>query len=258
MSCDKVKAPYKQEVVKPETTKKVLLEDYTGHLCPNCPVAHDIARDLHDIYEENLIIVVVHAGDFFARTAPPEYPYDFRTPAGEEYLSRFVGSAGFPIGMVNRINEEGDYLVDKDDWGTKIDQLLKEEPEISIEIDAEIETEKLSGEISIEFLTNITDQAFVQIWITEDKMIKPQKVPELQGGIIEDYEHNHVLRGAVNGTWGESLPQATYSKGDTETIRFSNFQLGDDWAAKNLSIIAFVYDSESKKVIQVEKKKLIE
>jgi len=258
LACDKIDGPYKEEVVKPETNKKVMLEDYTGHLCPNCPAAHEIAHDLKDIYEDNLIIVVVHAGNYFARPEPPEYPYDFRTPAGEEYLSTFVGLAGFPIGMINRTNEEGNYLVDKDAWGTKISQLLEEDPEISVEINSTLESGKISGEINIEFLSSISQQASLQIWITEDSIIKPQKVPSSEGDIIEEYQHDHVLRGAVNGTWGEALSQATYETGNTETIKFSNFQLGDDWVAEKLSIVAFVYDNDSKKVIQVEKKKLIE
>jgi thiol-disulfide isomerase/thioredoxin len=258
IACDKVDEPYKEDVVKPETNKKVLLEDYTGHYCPNCPAAHDISNELLDIYEENLIVVVIHAGEFFAGPKPPDYSYDFRTPAGEEYLTNFIGTAGFPIGMTDRINEGGNYLVDKDDWGTKVNQLLKEEAQISIGITTDLQSTKVSGEISIEFLSNITKQTSVQIWITEDTIIKPQKVPASQGGIIEDYVHNHVLRGAINGTWGEELPSATYSEGDKETISFTNYQLGDDWVAKQLAVIAFVYDNESKKVIQVEKKKIIE
>ena len=40
----------------------VLLEDYTGQACVNCPNAHDVATELHEEYPENLIVVAMHAG----------------------------------------------------------------------------------------------------------------------------------------------------------------------------------------------------
>ena len=62
-SCDIVEGPYlTDEAITPiDTTtnsyvKKVLVEDFTGHLCPNCP---DAARELdaiHGIYGDQLMM----------------------------------------------------------------------------------------------------------------------------------------------------------------------------------------------------------
>ena len=72
--------------VNPE--KKVLIEDFTGHLCPNCP---DAARELdaiHDIYGDQIIGMAIHVSKSFARPYPasqaPSFQYDFRTNGGDE------------------------------------------------------------------------------------------------------------------------------------------------------------------------------
>lgn len=253
-SCDKIDAPFTEEVVKPTTNKKVLLEDYTGQRCVNCPAAHEIAHQLQDAFgEENLIVVAVHAG-FFADPVSAPFDYDFRTTAGTEYESYFSVQT-YPTGMVDRVNTGGNYLIDKDGWSTQIAQQFEESALINIEIDNSLSGNSLSGEINLEFIDELSTQAQLQIWIIEDNIVKPQVIP---GGLDEEYVQMHVLRGAINGSWGQALPATTYSAESTESISFSNFQLGDDWVPENLSLVAFVYDQESKKVIQVEKKKILE
>src|SRR4051812_5513690 len=79
-SCDKIEAPYREPVPVNDfcTTgiedsiphKKVLVEDYTGHLCGNCPAAGIYLNDtLKSVYNHCLVIISVHAG-FFAGTCP--------------------------------------------------------------------------------------------------------------------------------------------------------------------------------------------
>lgn len=254
ISCDKVDAPYKEEIEKPDTEKKVLLEDYTGQKCVNCPAAHEIAHELQDAYgEENLIIVAVHAG-FFATPSGPPFEYDFRTEAGTAYETYFSVQT-YPTGMVDRTNTGGNYLVDKDAWGTEVAKQFEEENLVNIEIIPSLNGNQLSGEVNIDFINAFSTQANLQIWITEDSIIKPQVVP---GGYEEDYVQMNVLRGAINGTWGEAFPSSNYPADGTESFSFSNFQFGEDWVAEELSLVVFVYEQESKKVIQVEKIKITE
>ncbi len=49
VSCDKVEPPYIENPVIIDTnnnegTKRVLIEEFTGHLCPNCPEAAHITK----------------------------------------------------------------------------------------------------------------------------------------------------------------------------------------------------------------------
>src|SRR4051812_25265537 len=72
--------PPRKATCKPETVfKKILVEDYTGHKCGNCPAAaRELAR-LDSIYPGKVIPMAVHAG-YYAGVTPgsnPPYPTDF-------------------------------------------------------------------------------------------------------------------------------------------------------------------------------------
>ena len=47
-----------------ETKRNVLLEDFTGQNCPNCPQAHRVVNALKEQYGESVVAVSIHAGHF--------------------------------------------------------------------------------------------------------------------------------------------------------------------------------------------------
>lgn len=95
-SCNKVNPPYTTSgngSGQNDTVRKVLLEEFTGHQCPNCPNAHTTAKNLKDFYDKQLIIVVVHATSFTDNDNPP-FVYNFKTPAGNELFTFFPSGQG--------------------------------------------------------------------------------------------------------------------------------------------------------------------
>ncbi|MDP4282340.1 MAG: hypothetical protein Q8867_09360, partial [Bacteroidota bacterium] len=112
-SCDKVKEPYfTQKGTGTDTStvnRTVLLEDYTGHKCVNCPTAAVTAHTLEEMYNGNLIILAVHAG-YFAIPGSGNYALDLRSATGEDWYSTF-GVTSNPIGMINRIETGGSRML---------------------------------------------------------------------------------------------------------------------------------------------------
>ena len=254
ISCDKIDAPYTEggggvEPPNPEeVVKKVLLEDFTGARCPNCTEAHDIATGLTDFYgEDKLIVVAMHAGFFSVPLG--EFEYDFRTEAATAYNS-FFGAISYPIGTVDRLNTGGNYLLDKDAWGSIVSEQFNEEPILGIEINPSIDNGVISGDIKLNFVENYSGDLSLLIWVTEDGIVQKQQTTD---GVIQEYVHNHVFRGAINGVWGEALSSDEFANGSTESITIADYQIGDDWVASELSIVAFVCETDSKRVLQVEK-----
>ena len=94
VACNKIDSPYliqsEQEdvdVVFPELDpstvyRKILIDEYTGHLCPNCPSGHQVLEQLLDTYGDTLVAVCIHAGEL--AEPEPSMPYDFRTPTGNQ------------------------------------------------------------------------------------------------------------------------------------------------------------------------------
>jgi hypothetical protein len=109
ISCDVEEGPFITDYnsyINPD--KKVLIEDFTGHLCPNCPNAARELDAIHDIYGDQIIGMAVHVSTTFARpyssNQAPNFQYDFRTQWGDNWDAFYeTSSIGLPAGMINRI-----------------------------------------------------------------------------------------------------------------------------------------------------------
>src|ERR1035437_3018648 len=82
-SCDFVTVPEQGSVGTTGSTgatvqKKELLEDYTGHKCPNCPSAGVIANSILAANPDKVVAIAVHAGWY----ATP-------TTTGTQHLANF-------------------------------------------------------------------------------------------------------------------------------------------------------------------------
>jgi hypothetical protein len=68
--CDEITGLKRQPVVTSpppgdSVVKKVLVEDYTGHTCGNCPAAARMLNDtIKPLYGDRLIVLGIHAGYF--------------------------------------------------------------------------------------------------------------------------------------------------------------------------------------------------
>ena len=111
-SCDVV--PYKDahDQIAPIDTgsqdtlvgQNILIEDFTGHYCGNCPLAAIEAKRLEEKYGSRIVVMGIHC-TYFAKPKDPNgiFGNDYRTPAGDALESKFnVGSAGLPKGLINR------------------------------------------------------------------------------------------------------------------------------------------------------------
>lgn len=258
-ACEKISPPFKEtgndggDTTHPALVKNVLLEDYTGHTCVNCPTAAEIAHQLKELYGDRLVIMAVHAG-YFAEPHAGLFENDYRTEAGNEW-NTFFGLQNYPSGVINRVpNSPGDYIVPKDKWGTKISEEMQKNPEASINLETSLNGNLVTIDITTKFLTTFDSECSLFVGITEDSIISPQKNENPDVGetpIINDYVFMHMFRGSVNGTWGENIfgdvieANKDYSKSYQYTIT------GDP---NNSHVVAFVYENDTKTVIQVVEK----
>jgi len=264
-ACDKVDEPYINENVPwVPTGKKVLLEDFTGHKCVNCPGAAILAHELQDQYKDHLVVIAIHAGYFAQPSASGDYAYDFRTPTGDELDNFFgVSALGNPKGMVNRIGEGTAKVLNPDDWSGAIGESISQFPSIEINISNSYDTaqNKLESTIETEFLLDMEGTYNICAFIIEDSIVRAQKNNDPNIGPTldwPDYVHMHVLRGSMNGTWGEKIGSGNIA---ANTIFENNYSIETgttDWKAGHCSVVVFIYNEATKEVIQAEEKAFIE
>lgn len=86
-------------------------------------------------------------------------------------------------------------------------------------------------------------QVNVLFWVTESKVMG------VQAGEGPNYLHNHILRGHLNGIWGENYPLGT----QLETTKdFPKKVL----IPQNCELIAIVLDAQTKEFLNAAKVKL--
>lgn len=258
-SCDKIEPPYKQsgntQIETP--TRKVLLEDYTGHTCVNCPAAAKKALEIQQLYGDKMIIMTVHAGFFALPTASP-FNNDYRTPAGEEWDQFFgLSAAGNPIGMINRQNTGGVYGLGNGNWGTGVAAIIEDASIIKLEIETSFNetNRKLDVELKSTFLEAASGNYKIVACIVEDSLVSAQRNNDQTIGpaTILDYVHRHVLRENINGSWGEDLIAVGQLPSSTSNKQYS-VTLNAIYKANHTSVVAFVYDALTFEILQVEEK----
>jgi hypothetical protein len=262
LSCDKIEAPYKTTgniITEPEvTTRKVLLEDYTGHTCVNCPAAAKLASDLKALYGDRLIILGVHAGHFAAPSSPP-FDLDMRSEVGNAWNNHF-NIQGYPSGLINRMSPGGQYIQSVGNWSTRVSAIIDDPSVADLRISTTYDesTRRLQLSIQSTFKADVGGSPKLQVVLTESNIVAAQLNNNPNMGdtpVIHDFVHKHVLRTAVNGIWGENLMPAggVLAIGNTYEHNYS-ITLNPSWVDENMSVVAFIYNESNYEIYQVEEK----
>lgn len=222
--------------------RTIIIEDFTGQNCTNCPEAHEVLEKISEQYPDNVIPVSIHAGEFALAVEDGEYPdYIYlKQPEGDVYNAMWSINA-WPKGVVNRRGG----AVDSDKWAALARQELVRLAPATISVSAtyDADTENISINTAVEASSDV--KAKLQLWILESGIVAEQIGKD---GAIDGYVHNNVFRAAVNGTWGEDVSIAadsealyTHSIARRHVIVEDKY-LVEDWNVGNLTVVAFLYD----------------
>lgn len=231
--------------VKPSEVKKhVLIEDFTGQRCVNCPNAATTIEKLQEQYgEENIIAVGIYGGDFgYTPVSQGHTPLSLTTEDGNSYYATW-GVKAQPSGMVDRY---GGVLTNLTYWTAYVNGMINMEPTVMIvpttQYDAS--TRELKVNVDVAGLKTLQG-AKLQVWLIEDGIVDMQYMPN--GSVNNEYVHNHVFRATVNDKNGEAInvvDQGNVSKS-------YSIKLSEAWKAENMSVVAFVFTGDG--VQQTEK-----
>lgn len=228
--------------------QRVLLEDFTGWRCTNCPAAAEKATELIAKYGDKLVVMGVHATSF-AKPSADNNNVDFRTEFGDQWATYF-GCTSLPAGMINRTKVGSAYKVDAPNWDINIQNSLSTKEHImNINLGAvhRVADNMILVSCENEFLKDYTSPTLISILVLESGIIGVQKSNETP--LIEDYVFNHVLR--KNGLVDFSLSVKPVSKNE---IIYKNYLVkvdSDIQDITNCSVVVFVTNAETKEVIQV-------
>jgi len=239
------------------TTRNVLIEEFTGVRCVNCPAGTAEILRLQEQYQGQVIAVALHAGSF--ALPYPDSQVDFRIPETASLLNYLKSPLGYPSAVINRrlFTGEQDLQLPRSLWPVFIEEEARQPAQVSLKLFVQYDenTRQVRVEASMTALEEIDRTPLkISIMLVEDPVPDVQLTPN---GKQADYPHRHNLRDMLTAFNGNEINGGLPS-GITVNRNYF-YTLPTNWKAESCAIIAFVHlDDEAKDVLQVEKRKLIE
>jgi hypothetical protein len=241
-----------QQIPAPQAST-VLIEDFTGVRCPNCPKAQTEATNLMNNNPGRVHVVTIHPLNLLnPLTTPFSIPirgdkvsnkYDFRTQAGKEIFSLIGITDALPRGAVNRklFSGETERAIDYPKWAAYVNaELLKSTP-VNIDVNAYYTPkDSIAIDLTLTYTEAVADTNYFTVAIIENKL-KDIQERNTGTGVIYDstYIHEHVLRAVVTDFYGDLL-KAQLVKGRVFK-KLLLYKIDPAWNKNNLKIIAFVH-----------------
>lgn len=223
----------------PSGNRVVLLEEFTGKGCTQCPKGSREIENLLKIFPDNLVAVSIHAGPF---ANPASYPLlgpnDLRAPQSQDLFNLLSPVLFYPTGSVNRTPVSGDMQLTLNQWASAISSHLEVEPAIDLSIERNYNPDTRELEVTVSGIGKqpLSGDIRLSIMLTESNIIDAQD--DLEVGIIQNYVHRHVLRDMLTPTTGVTLFNSV-TTGQSFSQTFTT-TIPTGWNADNMEIIAFV------------------
>ncbi len=234
------------------THKVVLIEEFTGMKCVNCPNGHLVTKALHELHDDSVIVMAIHSYPI----APPASWNNLQINEGVA-LDNYLGPApAWPAASVDRVAVSGTIINNAASWGSTVISQLSQSPDVLITIKNNYDATpivtdsgtvtKLKTKITVVLLSSYTSTLKLSVMLQEDHIIAPQ---ETSAGINNEYDHEFVLRDMFTSYNGTAL-SAQNTLGRLYLKEFELY-IPTGWNMNNSNVVAFVHEEGAiKKVLQ--------
>lgn len=249
------------------TDVNVLIEDYTGHTCTNCPTAADIAHGIHENNPNRVFVASIHTGPgniSFQKAFPNDSKYytDHTNPDGIAYGEEFKTGFGFygnPQGTVNRAKGNGEMFSTFGVWQSRTDDILNAN-DLKVNLQSEFNYYASSNggylHVEVEKLTSEAIEMNTVVYVIQDSLVDWQKMPDNTDN--EFYVHRDKHLGSIdNNPFGFPTFDAEAPSGEKKILDYS-YVLPDGIAKENMHLLIYVYDVDSYEILHVIKQKIEE
>lgn len=232
------------------TGKTVLIKDFTGARCVNCPAAAEHAHNLqHQLDEDHIFILSVHAG--FQAQPMGSFP-NFLTDEGTAWYNNHDSNPLFTVDHVALT--EGNTLNDAQIDAPVAEALLEEQSfEIVVGPSYDAATRQLQVQVQAVALNDLDGEFYITVCLVEDHITGWQTIP---GGVDKEYDFRNVFRGTLNGAYGEAFEDLHVDADDIFYFSY-NTEINADYNADECYLMVYVYDkSQDDKILQTAVKKI--
>ena len=302
VSCDKVDNPYMPQYVDIDTTlldglgivdykntmwpnfeqntnsnRNVLVEDYTGHKCINCPDAAIALKDIENNNPNRVYVVGIHIGPdgnkSFQATSGSLFAKDYTTEEGIE-ISNTITDGGFignPSGTVSRKSFGGQIFQNYSSWASYTSTILSEN-DLKVNLQSAVNyfenTRGIILHTEIDILSNVEEDLAQVVYVVQDSTISPQSVPSswnLPNNTDLNYIHKDVHIGCIDGRgMGRQITEGNKVDKDGNVLNGNkyylnySYRLPEQYNPENIHLLIYVYSKSTYEIYQVIKQEIIE
>lgn len=196
----------------------VLIEEFTGQSCPNCPSAHETVKGIVAAHPGRVNVIALYKYNFPQTKPPTGSKYDLRDTAATEIADKVYSSVGYmPSAGIDRIRSGGSILLTTALWASVFSSALATENAVNLKITSTWDTSLQQATIVavITYTKAVSSLQNLSIAIVEDGMVDkqdyPANDPNFPSGVDDNYVFTNVLRGVITSSpWGDPiLPNIT-------------------------------------------------
>ncbi len=221
------------QVIDPRSQTRVLIEDFTGTWCVNCPrVIYHLEQAMQQI--SGIVPVAIHNRGY---NTDPFHFDDVETLASEYNIT------AYPTPLINRTEVW-------DETTGHIQQYLQKIVPLGVSVSNTLSGNQWDITVKVRFDMDLPrDTLRLVVFATEDHLHADQaNTTSYYGGQnpIPNFEHNHVLRYSFTDPLGDAIPQAQQSFDNEYTWTYSGpvpSQVNDP---ANMRVVAFVVRGTSR------------
>jgi len=225
------------------TGKTVLIKDFTGARCVNCPAAAEYAHNLqHQLDEDHIFIMSVHAG--YLAQPIGSFP-NFLTEEGTEWYNNHDSN---PLFAVDHVALMDGNTFNEGQIDAPVAAALEEEQTFEIVVDRQFDeaSRQLQVNVKVIALADLDGEFYITACLVEDHITGWQTTP---AGVDKEYDFRNVFRGTLNGAYGQELEGPGVYSYITE--------INADYNADECYLMVYVYDkSQGDKILQTAVKKI--
>ena len=242
--CDKIDINNTHKPYEPTGgNKTVLIKDFTGARCVNCPAAAEVAHQLQSLLgEDRIFILSVHAG--YLAQPVGQFP-DFLT---EEGTSWYNNNDSNPLFTVDHVALTDGNTLNVEQIDVPVADALSEAQTFDINITNTFD--EASRRLNVENRFSPTGdgegQYYATVCLVEDSIVGWQTIP---GGLDREYVFRNVFRGTLNGADGQLVSDGPFYAEDS-FVANNSIVLDSTYNADQCYILTYIYDKADGKILQ--------
>lgn len=254
-----VDTTYVASQVEAPQTKNVLLEDFTGVRCKNCPLGADQAASMVATYPGRVVVIGQHSQ--FLATPYPGDP-DLRTDEAQDIENMLAPVLGKPSAAIDRRIFPGESTILQPSiskWANLVSQAIQTTTapvNLTIETTWDATNRNLRVKVTVHYTSAETVDNRLSVFLLEEHVVAAQLQPDDE--IDSNYVQKHVMRTMLTRFNGELLSGGDKTPGRVFVKEFELKDVSPNFNADELAIVAVVARATgSFEVLQVVQKEVL-